>query len=165
MIQALDEVHAQTPEIGAQCLLENTAGQGSCLGWKFEHLATIIDGVKDPDRLGVCIDTCHTFAAGYPLGTKKEYQATMRRLGQERGARTQVKAFHLNDSKKELGSRVDRHDHIGEGHLGIEPFRLLLNDSRFRRVPMYLETPKGLVDGEELDTINLTRLRGLITQS
>ncbi|HEY1599725.1 MAG TPA: deoxyribonuclease IV [Pirellulales bacterium] len=163
IIQALDEVHAQTPGITSQCLLENTAGQGSCLGWKFEHLGTIIAGVKAPDRLGVCIDTCHTFAAGYPLGTKTEYQATMSALDKHVGLK-RVKAFHLNDSKKELGSRVDRHAHIGEGFLGIEPFRLLLNDSRFRRIPMYLETPKGLVNGEELDAINLTRLRGLIAR-
>jgi deoxyribonuclease IV len=161
VIQALDEVHAQTPAIGAQCLLENTAGQGSCLGWKFEHLATILGGVKDPDRLGVCIDTCHTFAAGYPLGTKKEYQATIDRLDSLVGVKL-VKAFHLNDSKRELGSRVDRHAHIGDGHLGLVPFRLLLNDSRFRKVPMYLETPKGQVDGVELDSINLARLRELI---
>jgi deoxyribonuclease-4 len=133
------------------------------LGWKFEHLGTIIAGVKAPDRLGVCIDTCHTFAAGYPLGTKTEYQATMSALDKHVGLK-RVKAFHLNDSKKELGSRVDRHAHIGEGFLGIEPFRLLLNDSRFRRIPMYLETPKGLVNGEELDAINLTRLRGVIAR-
>jgi deoxyribonuclease-4 len=161
IVKALDEVHAQTRDLTSQCLLENTAGQGSCLGWKFEHLATIIDGVKDPDRLGVCIDTCHTLAAGYPLGTKEDYQATMKALDQTVGVKL-VKAFHLNDSKRELGSRVDRHAAIGEGHLGLEPFRFLLNDNRFRRVPMYLETPKGLVDGVELDVINLGRLRDLI---
>jgi len=159
--QALDEVHRQTHGIKACCLLENTAGQGSCLGWQFEHLATIIDGVKDPDRLGVCIDTCHTFAAGYPLATEKEYRATMRALDKTVGLK-RIKAFHLNDSKRELGSRVDRHEHIGEGHLGLEPFRHLLNDSRFRKTPMYLETAKGQRDGEELDVINLRTLRGLI---
>jgi deoxyribonuclease-4 len=161
VIAALDEVHAQTRGIAAQCLLENTAGQGSCLGCRFEHLATILDGVKDPERLGVCIDTCHTFAAGYPLGTKKEYQATMRSLDKTVGL-TMVKAFHLNDSKRELGSRVDRHEHIGQGKLGLEPFRLLLNDRRFRRIPMYLETPKGKEGSIELDVVNLATLRGLI---
>lgn len=161
IVAALNEVHAQTRGIAAQCLLENTAGQGSCLGWRFEQLATILDGVKDPERLGVCIDTCHTFAAGYPLGTKKEYQATMRLLDKTVGLGL-VKAFHLNDSKKELGSRVDRHEHIGRGKLGLEPFRLLLNDRRFRKIPMYLETPKGLEDGVELDVINLATLRGLV---
>jgi deoxyribonuclease-4 len=161
IISALDEVHAQTRGVASCCLLETTAGQGSTLGWKFEHLAEIIDGVKDPDRLGVCVDTCHIFAAGYPLGTEKEYKATFKALDKTVGVKT-VKAFHLNDSKRELGSRVDRHAHIGEGHLGIEPFRHLMNDSRFRKVPMYLETEKGERDGQDLDVINLATLRGLI---
>jgi deoxyribonuclease IV len=159
--RALDEVHRQTRGIAARCLLETTAGQGSCLGWRFEHLATILDGVKDPDRLGVCVDTCHVFAAGYPLGTLKEYRATMRALDKTVGLK-RINAFHLNDSKRELGSRVDRHEHIGEGRLGLEPFRHLLNDHRFRKTPMYLETAKGQRDGEELDVINLRTLRGLI---
>lgn len=162
IIEALDEVHARADGIEARCLLENTAGQGSALGWKFEHLGTIINGVKHPDRLGVCIDTCHTFAAGYPLATEREYQETMRQLDEAVGIK-KVKAFHLNDSKKGLGSRVDRHAGIGEGELGIDAFRWLLNDSRFVTVPMYLETPKGLHDGVELDVINLARLRELIT--
>ena len=161
VVQALDQVHAETRGIAARRLLETTAGQGSTLGWKFEQLATILGGVKDPDRLGVCVDTCHIFAAGYPLGTKKEYKATIDALDKTVGIKS-VKAFHLNDSKRELGSRVDRHAHIGEGHLGLEPFRLLLGDRRFRHVPMYLETPKGQVDGVELDFINLERLRKLI---
>jgi deoxyribonuclease-4 len=159
--RALDEVHRQTRGITTRCLLETTAGQGSSLGWRFEHLATILDGVKDPDRLGVCVDTCHVFAAGYPLATLKQYRATMRELDKTVGLK-QVKAFHINDSKRELGSRVDRHEHIGEGKLGLEPFRHLLNDRRFRKIPMYLETPKGLRGGEELDVINLRTLRGLI---
>jgi len=158
--EALDEVHDLTRGIAAQCLLENTAGQGTCLGWKFEHLAAIIDGVRDPERLGVCIDTCHTFAAGYPLGTRTEYLATIRALDQTVGLE-RVRAFHLNDSKRELGSRVDRHEHIGLGKLGLEPFRHLLTDRRFRRVPMYLETPKDTRDGEEWDVINLRTLRSL----
>jgi len=159
--RALDEVHKQTRGIGAQCLLENTAGQGSCLGWRFEHLAAIIDGVRDPDRLGVCIDTCHTFAAGYPLGTEKEYKATMRALDKTVGLKL-VRAIHVNDSVKPLGSRVDRHAGIGRGQMGKEPFRFLVNDSRFRKVPMYLETPKGEEKGKDLDTINLQTLRRLI---
>ncbi len=157
---ALDEVHDRT---GGQacCLLENTAGQGSNLGWRFEHLAAIIERVALPDRLGVCIDTCHTFAAGYPLRERKDYLATFRELDRLVGLH-RVKAFHLNDSKRELGSRVDRHEHIGEGCLGLEPFRHLLNDRRFRKVPMYLETPKGERDGEDLDVMNLRTLRSLI---
>ena len=160
VVQALDEVHAQTRGLSARCLLETTAGQGSCLGWRFEHLATIIDGVRDPQRLGVCVDTCHIFAAGYPLADPRDYRATMSQLDRIVGL-SLVKAFHLNDSVKGLGSRVDRHAHIGEGALGLEPFRHLMNDPRFASVPMYLETPKGSRDGEDLDVINLRTLRGL----
>jgi deoxyribonuclease-4 len=159
--RALDEVHAQTRGIKSKCLLENTAGQGSCLGWRFEHLAAVIDAVRDPDRLGVCIDTCHTFAAGYPLGTEKDYKATMQALDKTVGLKL-VRAFHLNDSLKPLGARVDRHAHIGRGEMGQEPFRFLINDRRFQKVPMYLETPKGEEKGKDLDTINLATLRKLI---
>jgi deoxyribonuclease-4 len=158
---ALDEVHRQTRGIGAQCLLETTAGQGSCLGCRFEQLAAILEQVSDPDRLGICVDTCHVFAAGYPLAPEKDYEATMTALDRLIGAPL-VKAFHLNDSKRELGSRVDRHEHIGKGHLGLEPFRLLMNDARYSQVPMYLETPKGKRDDEDLDVINLRTLRELI---
>lgn len=159
--QALDEVHDKTRGLRVRALLETTAGQGSSLGWRFEHLAIILASVRDPDRLGVCVDTCHIFAAGYPLGTLRDYRATMNRLASVVGL-DRVKAFHLNDSKRELGSRVDRHEHIGEGRLGLRPFRYLLNDPRFAHVPMYLETPKGLRDGSELDVINLATLRGLV---
>jgi deoxyribonuclease IV len=152
VVRALDEVHGQTRGIRAQCLLETTAGQGSCLGCRFEQLATMIDGVKD---------TCHVFAAGYPLGTEKEYTATMCALDKTVGLKL-VRAFHLNDSQKPLGSRVDRHAHIGRGQMGTGPFRLLLADRRFRKVPMYIETPKGEEKGENLDAINLRTLRGLI---
>jgi deoxyribonuclease IV len=162
--RALDEVHRQTRGISAKCLLETTAGQGSNLGWRFEQLAAIIDAVHDSDRLGVCFDTCHVFAAGYPLGTEKEYKATMRALDKTVGLKL-VRAFHLNDSLKPLGSRVDRHAHIGRGQLGKEPFRFLLNDRRFRSVPMYLETPKGKEKGKDLDAINLRTLRRLIAKS
>lgn len=161
VIEALDIVHAETRGIATQCLLETTAGQGSSLGWRFEQLAEILEGVNDPERLGVCVDTCHIFAAGYPLATARQYKATMDALDKTVGIAS-VKAFHLNDSRRELGSRVDRHAHIGEGCLGLAPFRRLLNDPRFRRVPMYLETPKGQVGGVELDVVNLKRLRGLI---
>jgi deoxyribonuclease IV len=164
IVQALVEVHCQTRGLRVRTLLENTAGQGTNLGWKFEQLAKILDGVTDSDRIGVCIDTCHLFAAGYPLGTPKEYKATLKQLDNLVGIEL-VKAFHLNDSKRELGSRVDRHEHIGKGHLGLEPFRLLLNDPRFERIPMYLETPKE-AEGEnrsiELDSMNLATLRGLV---
>ncbi|MGD9632518.1 MAG: deoxyribonuclease IV [Pirellulales bacterium] len=160
--RALNEVHKQTRGIQSKCLLENTAGQGSCLGHRFEQLAAIWEGVKDPERVGgVCIDTCHTFAAGYALGTEKEYKETMRELDKTVGLK-QVRAFHLNDSAKPFGSRVDRHAGIGRGHMGKEPFRFLVNDPRFQKIPMYLETPKGEEKGKDLDTINLQVLRRLV---
>lgn len=161
IVAALDEVHRRTPKIQARCLLETTAGQGTCLGHRFEHLAAILDGVKRSERLGVCVDTCHVFAAGYPLAPKKDFLATFRAFDDAVGLE-RVAAFHVNDSKRELGSRVDRHEHIGRGKLGLEPFRLLLNDRRFRHTPMYLETAKGIENGEELDAINLRTLRSLV---
>lgn len=161
IILALNEIHRQLKTTTAQCLLETTAGQGSNLGWRFEHLAAILDGVKDPGRLGVCFDTCHVFAAGYSMGSEKEFKSTMREFNRIVGVKC-IKAFHLNDSKREFGSRVDRHDHIGRGKMGLEPFRHLLADRRFRKIPMYLETPKGTEKGQELDMINLKILRDLI---
>jgi len=163
--KGLDEVHKQTKEVTAQVLLETTAGQGSNLGWKFEHLREIIARVKQPERLGVCVDTCHIFAAGYPLAKESEYEATFGLLDQIVGL-DRVRAFHLNDSKKPLGSRVDRHEHIGEGYLGREPFKHLMNDPRFRDVPMYMETPKGeREDGTLWDVVNLRKLRRMIRKA
>jgi deoxyribonuclease-4 len=164
IIQALDETHRQTPGTRALTLLEVTAGQGSSLGHRFEHLATILDGVQDPERLAICLDTCHLFAAGYPLAPEKDYAATMKLLDRILGIKL-VKAIHLNDSKRELGSRVDRHEHIGKGRIGLEGFRLLLGDRRFAKVPMYIETPKevnGEPKGQELDRMNLMVLRSLV---
>jgi deoxyribonuclease-4 len=160
-IAALDAMHQRTDGIRAAVLLENTAGQGTNLGWRFEHLAAMIAGVHNPERLGVCIDTCHAFAAGYPLVTRKEYRSTIDELDRVVGL-DRVRAFHLNDSKTARGSRVDRHAHIGQGQLGLEPFRQLLNDPRFGQTPMYLETPKEQLDGEEMDVVNLRTLRGLV---
>ncbi|MCE9527994.1 MAG: deoxyribonuclease IV [Planctomycetales bacterium] len=163
IVKGLDEIAARTAKIAAIPLLENVAGQGSNLGWKFEQLGAMLGGVKDKSRLGVCFDTCHAFAAGYPLGTAEEYKASWQQFEQAVGTGL-IKAFHLNDSKRELGSRVDRHEHIGEGEMGLEPFRLLLADKRFRQVPMYLETAKEKnAAGEEWDAVNLRVLRGLAT--
>lgn len=161
VIRALDEIHRRTANVAAVPLLENTAGQGSCLGWRFEQLAAMLAGVKEPQRVGICFDTCHAFAAGYPLGTPAEYRATWKEFESTVGIE-RIKAIHLNDSKRELGSRVDRHEHIGRGKLGTEPFRLLLADRRFARIPMYLETPKGDYEGEPWDVINLRLLRSLV---
>ncbi len=160
VVQALDDVYGQHSEIRARCLLETTAGQGTTLGWRFEHLAEVLAGVKSPEKLGVCLDTCHVFAAGYALAPERAYQETFSEFDRIVGL-AQIHAFHLNDSLKGLGSRVDRHAHIGEGCLGLEPFRLLLNDARFADIPMYLETAKGTRDGEDLDMLNLRTLRGL----
>jgi deoxyribonuclease-4 len=164
VVRALDQTHQQTRGIKTKCLLETTAGQGSCIGCTFEQLARIIDGVQDPDRLGVCVDTCHIFAAGYPISTEKDYKATMRKLAMTVGLKL-VRAIHVNDSLKPLGSRVDRHAHIGRGMIGKEAFRLLVNDKRFSKVPMYLETPKGSGQDEKegkFDTMNLKTLRRLV---
>jgi deoxyribonuclease-4 len=157
---ALDEAHARCPKFRLKVLLETTAGQGSSLGHRFEHLAGILGRVKDPQRLGICLDTCHVFAAGYALAPQKEYRATLRAFDQLIGL-GRLRAFHLNDSQKPLGSRVDRHAHIGRGELGVEPFRLLVNDRRFRNRPMVIETPKE--DGEiaDMDAVNLGMLRKL----
>jgi deoxyribonuclease IV len=139
-------------------VLENTAGQGSSLGHCFEHLAAILEKIPYQDRIGVCLDTCHLFAAGYDIRTKASYNATMQDFDRLVGVK-KIWAFHVNDSKKELGSRVDRHAHIGKGFIGLEAFRCLVNDRRFARIPKILETPKG-PDLEE-DILNLAILNSL----
>lgn len=159
--KALDETYRRCAKCKVMVLLETTAGQGKSLGHRFEELARILDLVKRPERLGVCVDTCHIFAAGYPLGAPREYQATFAAFEHFIGL-DKLRAFHLNDSKKPLGSRVDRHAHIGDGHLGLEPFRMILNDPRFREHPMVLETPKEGLNDEDMDAINLRTLRDLI---
>jgi deoxyribonuclease-4 len=158
---ALDEVHARCAGYRVRVLVETTAGQGSSLGWRFEHLARILGRVAAPGRLGICFDTCHVFAAGYALAPEAEYRATMRAFDQAVGLR-RLRMFHVNDSLKPLGSRVDRHAHIGRGQLGLEPFRLLVNDRRFRNRPMILETPKEEGHEKDMDAVNLGVLRGLV---
>jgi deoxyribonuclease-4 len=161
VVKAVNEALRRTRTLQCGVLLETTAGQGSSLGHTFEQLAAMLAGVRACERMGICFDTCHVFAAGYPLADARDYRDTLRQFDRLIGT-NRIKAFHLNDSKRELGSRVDRHEHIGRGHLGLEPFRNLLNDRRFRDVPMYLETAKGTEGGEDLDVINLKTLRGLI---
>jgi deoxyribonuclease-4 len=160
IVAALDSIYAETPEKGARILLENTAGQGSNLGWQFCDLAEILGGVRESERLGVCIDTCHAFAAGYDLSREESYHAAWEEFERLVGL-AKIRAIHLNDSKRELGSRVDRHEHIGQGHLGREAFGRLLTDPRFAALPMYLETPKGDHEGRPWDVINLETLRDL----
>ena len=159
--RAVDELHRRTPGYALKLLLETTAGQGTNLGCRFEHLARIIDAVEEPERLGVCFDTCHTFAAGYDISTKSGYEKVFRELDKLIGVK-RIGAFHLNDSKKGLGGRLDRHAHIGEGELGLTAFRCLLNDRRFKKIPKILETPKGKDMAE--DKVNLGVLRGLIAK-
>jgi len=161
VVAAFDEVDLATKGLAVVTLVEITAGQGSSLGWRFEHLAAILGGVRRPERLGVCFDTCHVFAAGYPLSPRRDYLRTMGELDRLVGLE-RVRAFHLNDSKGKLGCRVDRHQHIGRGQIGLEAFSLLLNDRRFRDRPMYLETNKEQEHGVEMDVVNLATLRGLI---
>lgn len=160
VVRALDDIHERCPRCRVKVLLETTAGQGRCLGWRFEHLAFILERVKESNRLGVCLDTCHVFAAGYPLAPECEYEQTMREFDRLIGIK-RLKLFHLNDSKKPLGSRIDRHEHVGKGHLGLEPFRLIVNDARFAKTPMILETPKEGEKGEAMDPVNLGVLRRL----
>jgi len=145
----------------AWLLLETCAGQGATIGRSFAELGRIVERLDGHRRLGVCLDTCHVFAAGYALAPEAEYRATMRAFQRLVGL-GRLRLFHVNDSLKPQGSRVDRHAHIGRGCLGLEPFRLLVNDPRWRGVPMVLETPKGLEGGEELDAINLRTLRSLV---
>jgi deoxyribonuclease-4 len=159
--RALDEAHARCPGFRVKVLVETTAGQGTTLGWRVEQLARILELVAAPGRLGVCLDACHVFAAGYALAPENEYRATMRAFDKAVGLR-RLRMFHVNDSLKPLGSRVDRHAHIGRGQLGLEPFRLLVNDRRFRNRPMILETPKEEGDEKDMDAVNLGVLRGLV---
>jgi deoxyribonuclease-4 len=156
---ALNRLFAEGVGQGVTVLLETTAGQGSHLGHRFEQIAALINASAHPERLGVCVDTCHIFAAGYDLRTPETYAATIAALDHIVGLE-RVKAFHLNDSQKDLGSRVDRHAHIGEGCIGLEAFRLLVNDPRFVTLPGVLETPKE--DDLADDIRNLATLRGLV---
>ena len=161
IVQGIDEAIKRTKGFAVELWLETTAGQGTNLGHRFEHIAQLIERARDDSRLGVCVDTCHIFAAGYGLKTKAEYKATMDEMDDVIGL-DRIRAFHLNDSKKPQGSRVDRHDHIGEGELGLEPFRFVLNDKRFAKLPMYLETKKEDRDGEPMDAVNLRTVRSLL---
>lgn len=157
--RSIDWLHRKTKGYKVKILLETTAGQGSALGYRFEHLAEIIERVKEEKRLGVCYDTCHTFAAGYDIRTKKAYELTFKEFDKVIGL-SRLKVIHVNDSLKDLGSRVDRHQHIGEGKIGLSGFRLLMNDKRWEKIPKILETPKE--GGTTRDIKNLNVLKSLI---
>jgi len=158
--RALDAIYSAIPDCNTITLLETSAGQGSCLGCSFEELGQIIQRMDHKDKVGVCFDTCHVFAAGYDIRTSSGYEQTIEELDRFVGL-DRVGAFHLNDSKRELGSRVDRHEHIGDGHIGLDAFGFLLNDQRFEEVPKVLETPKP--EEHESDRRNLRLLRSLVS--
>ena len=165
---ALQQVIKVRPKGKTMILLEHTAGQGTTMGSTFEEIAGMLDLAKNTRRLGVCLDTCHLLASGYDLCSNEGYESTFATF-QELIGIDRLKVFHLNDSKKPCQSRVDRHEHIGKGCIGLEPFRRLLNDPRFAHLPMLIETEKsergvrrkGLVEIDPLDEMNLTTLRGL----
>lgn len=162
IVRSLDAVHKRTQGINVQILLETTAGQGSSIGHEIEQLGWIISDTRDPDRLGICVDTCHVYAAGYNIADPQGYERLVADL-RRHVTLERVKCFHVNDSMRECGSRVDRHEHIGKGKIGKAGFTHLVNDPRFAAVPKILETPKGTDGrGTDLDKVNLKRLRHLI---
>ena len=162
IVYSIDAVHTVLPKTKTRIALETTAGQGSCLGCTFEQLAYIIENVREPERLCVCLDTAHVFAAGYDLATeaatRKMFAAFERIIGVKHLA-----ALHLNDSKTGRGSRVDRHEHIGKGKIGLNAFRFIMRDKRFRKIPKVLETPKGKELLEDVE--NMKTLRALATDA
>jgi deoxyribonuclease-4 len=141
IVESIDLVFAAIPKVKTKIALETTAGQGSCLGDRFEHLAYIIANVREPERLCVCLDTAHIFAAGYDIGSEAAVTKTFREFDRVIG-RDRLAAIHLNDSKTERGSRVDRHEHIGKGRIGVDAFRFIMTNRRFAKTPKVLETPK-----------------------
>ena len=161
VVEALNTLFDQTKDLPVMICLETTAGQGSSLGYRFEHLAAIREEVEDKGRVGICLDTCHIFAAGYDIRGREPYEKTLQAFDRVVGL-DHLKCIHLNDSMRELGGRVDRHAHIGQGHIGLAGFRLFVNDPRLRHLPMILETPKG-DDPVATDRRNLAILRSLIT--
>jgi deoxyribonuclease-4 len=162
IIAGVTAVLGKTSAGSAKLLLENTAGQGSCLGWSLEQLGNLLEGINQPERVGCCLDTCHLFAAGYDLTSAKAFKEMRKKIDGLLPAAA-VTAIHINDSKVVCGKRVDRHEHIGRGEIGEEAFRRILHDPFFRKRPMYLETEKGTDEetGEDWDAINLRKLKDL----
>lgn len=158
----INKVLSDVYDLKVQVLLETTAGQGTSVGYTFEQLASILRQVEHKDRIGVCFDTAHVFAAGYDLRSRMTYEETMNEFLVIVGLEN-IKLIHLNDSKKQLGSHVDRHEHIGEGYIGEEAFQYIMNDERFESIPKIIETPKKK-NGIEYDPINLDKLRAMINK-
>ena len=157
--ESINFAHSETKNFQVKSMLELTAGQGTNLGYRFEHIAEIIDLVEDKNRMAVCIDTAHIFAAGYDIRTPEAYEKTMSEFDKIIGF-DKLKLLHMNDSKKELGSRKDRHEHIGKGFIGLQGFANIMNDKRIENVPKILETPKGKEQTEDIE--NLKILKSLI---
>lgn len=157
--ESLNIAHKQTENFKVKSMIELTAGQGTALGYKFEQIAEILELVDEKERISVCIDTAHIFAAGYNIRDKKEYDKVIAEFDEIIGLE-KLKCIHMNDSKKELGNRVDRHEHIGKGFIGLEGFTNIMNDERLLNVPKILETPKGKEQFEDLE--NLAVLKSLI---
>jgi deoxyribonuclease IV len=158
IVDSVDDVFRKIPKVRTKIALEITAGQGSCIGYRFEHLAHIIANVREPERLRVCLDTAHLFAAGYEIGSEPGVRKIFREFDRVIG-RSRLVAIHVNDSKTGRGSRVDRHEHIGKGLIGLDAFRFIMRSPRFRKIPKVLETPKGKDLAE--DVINLKTLQRL----
>ena len=148
--QSINMALERTP--GVTAVIENTSGQGSNVGYRFEHLARIIEQVEDSSRVGVCLDTCHSFTAGYDISTREGYHAVIEQFDRIVGL-TYLRAMHLNDCKRELGSRVDRHESIGRGALGLAPFRFIMEDPRLDGIPLILETPDDSLWPEEIEIL------------
>jgi len=153
---ALNNLFSKTKGSRVKVLLETTSGQGTGIGHRFEQIAEIISQVKNRHRLGICLDTAHVFAAGYDIRTRKAYRETMREFDSVLGLNS-IGVLHMNDSKKPLGSRIDRHEHIGKGHIGIDAFRFIMNDERLAAVPKILETPKGPEPDADVRNLNILR--------
>ncbi|KPJ78887.1 MAG: endonuclease IV [Deltaproteobacteria bacterium SG8_13] len=158
--ESLNAVLSKQPRPTARILLETTAGQGNSLGYRFEQIAALIDRVEDKSKIGVCLDTAHLYAAGYDIRTVATFSEVLRRFDTAVGF-NYLKLLHLNDSKKDLGMRVDRHEHIGEGFIGLEAFRFVMQDSRLAAIPKIIETPKD-AQRQDWDRKNLDRLRALL---
>ena len=156
IVASLDSIFAELPKVKTRVALEITAGQGTCLGHTFEHLAFIIGHAREPERLCVCLDTAHLFAAGYDISTPPGVRDTFRKFDAVIGPDRLV-AVHMNDSKTALNSRVDRHDHIGRGKIGLDPFRFLMKERRFKKIPKVLETPKGTDLAEDVENLKILR--------
>ncbi|MFH1675058.1 MAG: deoxyribonuclease IV [Pseudomonadota bacterium] len=159
---SINEIFDRVPHSGTRLLLETTAGQGTNIGYTFEQLALIIEHIKDKDRIGICFDTCHTFAAGYDIRTPEAYAKTMEKFDGIIGL-DNLYVIHMNDSKKGLGSRIDRHEHIGKGEIGAAAFKEIMNDKRLETIPKILETPKGKGE-KDYDKINLEVLRNMVDE-